>query len=106
MEVVTTRGVLTEALNFTSGMGELQRRFAARMVWELMDTPGVEIVPQPGIRFKTAVERYASRSDHKWSLTDCESFLVMEERGIAEALAYDLDFQQVGFVALLSEDRR
>lgn len=30
----------------------------------------------------------------------------MEERGITEALAYDLDFQQAGFVALLREDRR
>ena len=37
----------------------------------------------------------------RWSLTDCASFLVMEERGITEALAYDRDFEQAGFVSLL-----
>ncbi len=36
-------------------------------------------------------------------LTDCASFLVMEKRGIAEALAYDRDFEQAGFVALLRD---
>ena len=36
-----------------------------------------------------------------WILTDCASFLVMEERNITEALAYDRDFEQAGFTALL-----
>ena len=49
------------------------------------------------------MERYASRSDQRWSLTDCASFLVMEERNISEALAYDRDFEQAGFSALLRE---
>lgn len=34
---------------------------------------------------------------------DCASFLVMEELDITEALAYDRDFEQAGFVALLRE---
>ena len=29
------------------------------------------------------------------------SFVVMRERGITEALAYDRDFEQAGFTALL-----
>ena len=41
--------------------------------------------------------------DQTWSLTDCASFLVMEERNITEALAYDPDFEQAGFTALLRE---
>ena len=52
------------------------------------------------------MERYASRSDQSWSLTDCASFLVMEERNITDALAYDRDFEQAGFRALLRENRQ
>lgn len=37
-------------------------------------------------------------------ITDCASFLIMEERGITEALAYDIDFARAGFRALLRED--
>ncbi len=84
-----------------AGMGEFRRRFAAQMVQSLEDNPGVEIVPQTEAWFRAAVERYAARPDQRWSLTDCASFLVMEERNIRVALAYDRDFEQAGFTALL-----
>ena len=45
--------------------------------------------------------RYSSRLDQSWSLVDCSSFVLMEERGIRDALAYDVDFVQAGFNALL-----
>ena len=48
-----------------------------------------------------AVERYSQRIDQRWSVTDCASFLIMEERGITDALAHDRDFVQAGFRALL-----
>jgi hypothetical protein len=34
-------------------------------------------------------------------LTDCTSFLVMEDRGIADALTADHHFEQAGFNVLL-----
>ena len=103
--IVTTQMALTEALNHLSREGERLRRLAVQMVRGLEDRPDVEVVPQTNAQFRAAVERYASRSDQRWSLTDCAGFLVMEERGITEALAYDRDFEQAGFVALLREDR-
>ena len=103
--VVTTQMVLTETLDAMAGMGEFRRRLAIRMLYKLEADPKVEIVPQTDAQFRGAVERYASRSDQRWSLTDCASFLVMEERGITEALAYDRDFEQAGFAALLREDQ-
>ena len=99
--VVTTQLVLTEALDAMAGMGEFRRRFAAQMVQALEDNPDVEIIPQTDSQFRAALERYASRSDQRWSLTDCASFLAMEERDLTQALAYDRDFEQAGFVALL-----
>ena len=99
--VVTTQLVLTEALDAMAGMGEFRRRFAAQMVQALDDNPDVEIIPQTDSQFRAALQRYVSRSDQRWSLTDCASFLAMEERDLTQALAYDRDFEQAGFVALL-----
>ena len=98
---VTTQMVLVEALNHLSKEGRHMREAAERMVGALEVGPGVEIVPQTDAQFRGAVERYASRNDQRWSLTDCASFMVMEERAITDALAYDRDFEQAGFVALL-----
>jgi predicted nucleic acid-binding protein len=51
--------------------------------------------------FRWALERYRSRVDKTWGLTDCMSFLIMEQKGITEALSGDRDFQQAGFEVLL-----
>ena len=101
--VVTTQLVLTEALDAMAGAGEFHRQLAVQMVRELEQDPDVEIIPQTDAQFRASVERYAARPDQRWSLTDCANFLVMEERGLTEALAYDRDFEQAGFVALLRE---
>ena len=101
--IVTTQMVLTEVLDNVTG-GHRRRR-----AWELLqrldNSPDVEIIPQTDAQFRAAVERYAARSDQRWSLTDCASFLVMEQRGILDALAYDRDFEQAGFAALLRPNR-
>ena len=62
-------------------------------------------MPQTAAQFRAAVERYTERPDQAWSLTDCASFIVMEERGITEALAHDRDFEQAGFTSLLRRSR-
>ena len=101
--IVTTQMALAEALNHLSREGGRLRYLAVQMVRELEDNPDVEIIPQTDSQFRAAVQGYAARSDQTWSLTDCASFTVMEERGITEALAYDRDFEQAGFIALLRE---
>ena len=101
--VVTTQMALAEALNHLSREGGQLRYLAVQMVRELEDNPDVEIIPQTGSQFRATVQVYSARNDQTWSLTDCASFTVMEERGIIEALAYDRDFEQAGFIALLRE---
>lgn len=58
--------------------------------------------PQDG--FERALGRYGERLDKGWSLTDCQSMLVMEDRGIEEVLSADRHFIQAGFRALLVDD--
>ena len=98
---VTTQMVIAEVLNYVSRGGDYLRSLAVQLVRNLEARPDVEIVPQTEAQFRAAVERYAARPDQTWSLTDCASFLVMEQRNITEALAYDRDFEQAGFTALL-----
>ncbi len=93
--------VLVEVLNMFGNRGEQQRRLALEVVERAERSVDVEIVPQTAAQFRAALDRYTQRADQTWSLTDCASFIVMEERGITEALAHDRDFEQAGFTALL-----
>ncbi len=99
--IVTTQMVIAEVLNYASRGSDYVRGLAVQMVRGLEARPDVEVVPQTDAQFQAAVDRYAARPDQTWSLTDCASFLLMEERNITEALAYDRDFEQAGFSALL-----
>ena len=99
--IINTEMVLTELLNFASGEGEYLRKLAAETTRRLYLEQNVEVIPQTSPQFHAALQRYLARLDHSWSLVDCASFIVMEERGIREALAFDHHFQQAGFTALL-----
>ena len=99
--VITTELVLSEVLNACARKGDLPRRMACVLIDELRSDPDYEIVPMTSSAFRQALERYRSRSDKTWGLTDCASFLIMEENGITDALSADRDFQQAGFKALL-----
>ena len=101
--IVTTEMVLVELLNAMSKSGQQSRELASRMVTGIYDDANIEVVSQTSRQFREAAFRYANRLDQRWSVTDCASFLVMEQRGITEVLAYDRDFQQAGFAALLRE---
>jgi predicted nucleic acid-binding protein len=43
------------------------------------------------------------RPDKWWSLTDCISFIVMQQEGLTEALTTDHHFEQAGFKILLKK---
>ena len=102
--IVTSEMVLVEFLNAMSKLGEYDRRRAVGTVTGIRNDSTVEMVPQTSQRSADAIRRYSERPDQQWSLTDCASFLIMEERGIQEALAHDRDFVQAGYRALLRDD--
>jgi hypothetical protein len=47
------------------------------------------------------IRRFRDRLDKGWSLTDCISFVVMEEEGIQDVLTGDKHFEQAAFNTLL-----
>jgi uncharacterized protein len=98
---VTTEAVLTEIGN--SLAGRRWRSEAITLLQRLRSAPDIEIVPMTADLFDRAVDLYTSRRDKEWGLTDCISFVVMQDRGITEALAADQHFVQAGFRALLRE---
>ena len=99
--IVTSEMVLIEVLNHFSRGGTDARKTAVEVVRSLKENPNVDVVSLTSVQFAKAVDRYASRLDQRWSLVDCSSFVLMEERGVRDALAYDIDFVQARFNALL-----
>ena len=95
--------VLTELLNHMADYGPVMRAEVADFVRNLRQDPNVEIIPQTDVLFEMALIRYERYRDKQWGLTDCASFVVMEQLGLTDALAYDHRFQQAGFRALLRE---
>jgi len=99
--IITSQMVLTDFLNHYAALGQPFRQRAVQVVRSLQDDPDVEIVPQTEAQFTAALTLYAQRPDKGWGLTDCASFLIMQEQGITEALAHDDHFYQAGFIPLL-----
>lgn len=102
--IVTSEMVLFEYMNGVARLGPQSRQLAvatANLI--LSDQTKFNVVRQTSYAIEAAIDRYASLLDQRWSLVDCHSFLIMEERGITDALAYDRDFEQAGFRALLRE---
>src|SRR5439155_15299320 len=64
--------------------------------------PRVQIARLLPELLERGVALFRSRPDKNWPLTDRISFVVMEERGIGDALTADRHFVQAGFKALLA----
>jgi uncharacterized protein len=99
--VMTSEMVLTEVLNHFSKRGRGLRVAALMLVDRLWDSPSIAVLPQTPELFQQALQLYSQRLDQAWSHTDCASFVIMQQRGIVEALAYDKHFEQAGFRALM-----
>ncbi len=100
--VVTTDAVLTETANALARPD--WRAHAVSLIDHLLGRADVEVVRTgPGL-WERAWNLYRQRLDKGWELTDCVSFVVMDELGLADALTADEHFRQAGFRAVLFED--
>lgn len=100
---VTTAWVLTGLANTFSR--PVNRKWFLDLVHDLYNDPRVRIAPPTQDLFDRGIDLYARRPDKDWSLTDCISFVVMEEHGLQEAASADYHFEQAGFRCLLKQRR-
>ena len=98
-EIVTTGWVLNELANYL--VRPPNRALFLDILAQMRADPSVTTIPMTQETFDRGLTLYAERLDKSWSVTDCISFLVMEDMSIADALTSDHHFEQAGFNVLL-----
>jgi predicted nucleic acid-binding protein len=98
--LITTDWVLTETADALCDA--VNRGGCIAFINDLRRSSRVEIEPASRPWFNAGWDLYQQRPDKDWSLTDCISFIVMQQHGITEALTGDHHYEQAGFRALLS----
>lgn len=101
ISLVTTQAVLLEIGN---ALSKQRYRVAAIQLLESLETdPSVKVILLTNSLYGLAFNLFKQREDKEWGLVDCISFIVMQDRGITDALTADTHFQQAGFRALLRD---
>lgn len=98
--MVTTGWIVTELANALA-KGANRQSFAS-LLEDLRGDERVQIIPADSRQFESGLSLYLRRMDKDWSLTDCISFVVMEQMGLTNALTGDRHFEQAGFSVLLA----
>lgn len=96
--IVTTTYVFDEVVTFFNNRGHHSK--AVEIGNRLLESPRVEVVHVTEELFGAGWHRFQNRSDKRYSLTDSISFILMERRGLEEALAFDQHFEQAGYQML------
>lgn len=97
--LLTTEFVLLEVADALAAPAFRQQTI--QFINSLKETSFLTIVPLNKGLHDAAWELYSTRLDKEWGLTDCTSFVVMEQEEIATAFTTDHHFVQAGFQKLL-----
>ncbi len=77
------------------------RALGVRVLQQIRSDNDIEVVTIDPDLFAQAVSLYRARPNKGWGLTDCSSFVIMQQRGLHEVLTVDSHFEQAGFTRLL-----
>jgi uncharacterized protein len=99
-EVWVTEAVLIEVGNALSATN---RTAAIQFIEQCYQTNNIQVVPVDTQLLSRAIQLYQSRPDKTWGLTDCISFIIMQDQGLIDAVTVDKHFVQAGYRALLLE---
>ena len=75
---------------------------ALATITDLRTDPDIRVLPVDTDLFERALRLCGQRLDKEWGLTDCTSFVVMQEQGLTQVVTTDHHFTQAGFVNVLS----
>lgn len=93
--LISTTYVFDEVVTYLNARG--LHASAVKVGNRLIESPSVELVHVDGALFHAAFDLFSERPDKGYSLTDCVSFVLMREREITNAFAFDRHFEQEGF---------
>jgi predicted nucleic acid-binding protein len=77
------------------------RRLATNLTAQISTSARFRVVHGSDELFVRGFDLFRRRPDKEWSLTDCISFVVMGDEGLADALTADRHFEQAGFTVLI-----
>ena len=97
-EVWITEAIFAEVGNALSAFN---RNGAVQFIQQCYRTDNIKIVSVDTNLLMQALALYQSRSDKTWGLTDCISFVVMQQQNLTDAVTGDRHFVQAGFRALM-----
>jgi len=100
--ILTTDAVLTEVANTFSKAA--WRSVARHLIEAVKESAGMQmatIVHVDTALWQRGWEFFLARPDKEWGLTDCFSFVVMQDYGVTRAFTSDRHFEQAGFERLL-----
>jgi len=99
--VLTTNYVFSELVSLLTSPLRVPRPLLITTLRAIRSASWVTLVYVDSELDRQAWTLLETRPDREWSLVDCASFAVMQQRGIVEALTSDRHFEQAGFVRLL-----
>lgn len=97
-EVWITEAIFAEVGNALSAFN---RNGAIQFIQQCYRTENIKIVSVDTELLMQALALYESRPDKTWGLTDCISFVVMQQQSLTDAVTGDRHFVQAGFRALM-----
>jgi uncharacterized protein len=97
-EVWITEAIFVEVGN---ALSTFNRNDAVQFIQQCYCTNNIKVVSVDARLLAQALALYQSRPDKTWGLTDCISFIVMQQHNLTNALTGDRHFVQAGFRALM-----
>jgi predicted nucleic acid-binding protein len=100
-KIITTNYVLSEVVALFTSPLRIPRSTMVAFIDGLKASSFVEVAHVDEILDQDAWNLLRTRLDKDWSLVDCASFVLMQQRGITDTLTSDHHFEQAGFIRLL-----
>jgi predicted nucleic acid-binding protein len=98
--LLTTAWVISELGN---ALSKGNNRQVFLQLYEVLSNSSIHTIVEPSQNLlDQGLGLFAERPDKHWSLTDCISFVIMQQYGLSHALTADHHFEQAGFVAMLT----
>jgi predicted nucleic acid-binding protein len=99
--LVTSNWVLAELTALLTSPLRVPKAQQIQLLHDINADPGVMVVAVDSAIEAAAWQMWRTRTDKDWTVTDCTSFVIMQHKGIGEALTADHHFEQANFMRLL-----